>query len=115
MLGLPASSAAARATDGSADPSWAPPSCVACTADVDGTLIHSVGSRSNYLHKAAFTAAFKEVRWAAVLRWAARPEGTVVAARLAAAVTRLTVLQGSLLSQVFGLDTHIDVVKHHGR
>lgn len=109
MLGLPASSAAARATDGSADPSWAPPSCVACTADVDGTLIHSVGPRSNYLHKAAFTAAFKEVRWAA------RPEGTVVAARLAAAVTRLTVLQGSLLSQVFGLDTHIDVVKHHGR
>ncbi len=31
------------------------------TADVDGTLIHSVGPRSNYLHKAAFTAAFKEV------------------------------------------------------
>lgn len=31
-------------------------------ADVDGTLIHSVGPRSNYLHKASFTAAFKEVR-----------------------------------------------------
>ncbi|PRW57041.1 haloacid dehalogenase [Chlorella sorokiniana] len=45
------------------------------TFDVDGTLIHSVGPKSNYLHKAAFTAAFKEV---------------------------------------FGLDTHIDVVKHHG-
>ncbi|EFN54995.1 hypothetical protein CHLNCDRAFT_134806 [Chlorella variabilis] len=43
--------------------------------DVDGTLIHSVGQRANFLHKQAFSAAFK---------------------------------------QVFELDTHIDVVKHHG-
>ncbi|PSC72331.1 haloacid dehalogenase [Micractinium conductrix] len=43
--------------------------------DVDGTLTHSVGQRANFLHKQAFTAAFKKV---------------------------------------FDLDTHIDVVKHHG-
>ena len=33
----------------------------AYAADVDGTLIESVGSRSNGLHKAAFSAAMKEV------------------------------------------------------
>lgn len=30
-------------------------------ADVDGTLIHSVGQRANFLHKQAFTAAFAKV------------------------------------------------------
>ncbi|KAL4452286.1 hypothetical protein ABPG75_007948 [Micractinium tetrahymenae] len=29
--------------------------------DVDGTLVHSVGQRANFLHKQAFTAAFKQV------------------------------------------------------
>lgn len=32
-------------------------------ADVDGTLIHSVGQRANFLHKQAFSAAFKQVGW----------------------------------------------------
>lgn len=44
-------------------------------ADVDGTLIHSVGQESNVLHKEAFAVAMR---------------------------------------QVFDVDTHIDVVKHHG-
>jgi hypothetical protein len=44
-------------------------------ADVDGTLIHSIGKEANRLHKECFTAGFKEV---------------------------------------FGLDTNIDVVEHHG-
>lgn len=44
-------------------------------ADVDGTLIESVGEDSNKLHKEAFTEAFK---------------------------------------QVFEIDTHIDVIQHHG-
>lgn len=44
-------------------------------ADVDGTLIESVGTDSNKLHKEAFTEAFK---------------------------------------QVFEIDTHIDVIRHHG-
>ncbi|GLI60029.1 hypothetical protein VaNZ11_002094, partial [Volvox africanus] len=43
--------------------------------DVDGTLIHSVGTEANKLHKAAFSYGFKAV---------------------------------------FGLDTHIDVIAHHG-
>jgi len=43
--------------------------------DVDGTLIHSVGERSNYLHKEAFAHCFREV---------------------------------------CGVDTNIDVIKHHG-
>jgi hypothetical protein len=44
-------------------------------ADVDGTLIHSIGKDANKLHKECFTAGFKEV---------------------------------------FGLDTHIDIIPHHG-
>lgn len=44
-------------------------------ADVDGTLLHSVGKEANRLHKECFSAGFKEV---------------------------------------FGLDTNIDVVAHHG-
>lgn len=43
--------------------------------DVDGTLIESIGTNANKLHKDAFAHAFKAV---------------------------------------FGIDTHIDVVKHHG-
>ena len=46
-----------------------------CVADVDGTLIESVGPDANKLHKEAFAQAFK---------------------------------------QVYGIDTHIDVVQHHG-
>eukprot|EP00892_Ulva_mutabilis_P003181 jgi/Ulvmu1/12864/UM098_0049.1 len=45
------------------------------TFDVDGTLIESVGTESNKLHKEAFAEAFK---------------------------------------QIFDIDTHIDVIKHHG-
>lgn len=44
-------------------------------ADVDGTLIHSVGDQSNKIHKTAFAAAFRDV---------------------------------------FDIDTHIDIVPHHG-
>jgi hypothetical protein len=44
-------------------------------ADVDGTLIHSIGKDANKLHKECFSAGFKEV---------------------------------------FGLDTHIDIIPHHG-
>jgi len=44
-------------------------------ADVDGTLIHSIGKDANRLHKECFSVGFKEV---------------------------------------FGLDTNIDVVEHHG-
>jgi hypothetical protein len=45
------------------------------SADIDGTLIQSVGNDSNKLHKDAFSAAFEKV---------------------------------------FGIQTHIDVIKHHG-
>lgn len=44
-------------------------------ADVDGTLIHSIGKDANRLHKECFSVGFQEV---------------------------------------FGLDTNIDVVEHHG-
>lgn len=44
-------------------------------ADVDGTLIRSVGDKANSLHKESFSVAFREV---------------------------------------FGIDTHIDVLQHHG-
>lgn len=44
-------------------------------ADVDGTLIRSIGKEANKLHKECFTVGFKEV---------------------------------------FGLDTHIDIIPHHG-
>lgn len=51
------------------------PAIITRPADVDGTLIHSIGKEANRLHKECFTAGFKEV---------------------------------------FGLDTNIDVVEHHG-
>lgn len=51
------------------------PPTLSPTADVDGTLIHSIGKDANKLHKECFSAGFKEV---------------------------------------FGLDTHIDIIPHHG-
>lgn len=35
--------------------------CPSTPADVDGTLIHSIGKEANKLHKECFTAGFKEV------------------------------------------------------
>lgn len=46
-----------------------------CCADVDGTLIRTVGDNANKLHKLAFMQAWKEV---------------------------------------YGLDTNLDVIQHHG-
>ena len=108
-VGLPASSAA-RAPPG-IDAQPTPIHASAPAADVDGTLIHSVGTRSNYLHKASFTAAFKQASRA---RGGSCPSSHALlgAACLRSKQPRCAC---ATAAQVFGLDTHIDVVKHHGR
>jgi hypothetical protein len=101
-------------------------------ANVDGTLIHSIGKDANKLHKECFTAGFNKVfdwshacslpkyRCSVMLSFVpfsaacADVDGTLIHSigKDANKLHKECFTAG--FKEVFGLDTHIDIIPHHG-